>query len=34
MDLVRHILDRVVENRRYADPAAKVCITIIEVFIL
>ncbi|XP_015520160.1 CBP80/20-dependent translation initiation factor isoform X1 [Neodiprion pinetum] len=30
MELVRHILDRVVENRRYAEPAAKLCITIIE----
>lgn len=31
MELVRHILDRVVENRKYAEPAAKICITIIEV---
>ncbi|XP_029032875.1 uncharacterized protein LOC117605500 isoform X1 [Osmia lignaria lignaria] len=30
MELVRHILDRVVEHRRYAEPAAKICITIIE----
>ncbi|XP_012273048.1 uncharacterized protein LOC105695748 isoform X2 [Orussus abietinus] len=30
MELVRHILDRVVENRKYAEPAAKICITIIE----
>ncbi|XP_015595794.1 uncharacterized protein LOC107268008 isoform X2 [Cephus cinctus] len=30
MELVRHILERVVENRRYAEPAAKICITIIE----
>ncbi|XP_012263151.1 uncharacterized protein LOC105690147 isoform X2 [Athalia rosae] len=30
MELVRHILDRVVENRRYAEPGAKLCITIIE----
>lgn len=32
MELVRHILDRVVENRKYAEPAAKICITIIEVY--
>lgn len=31
MELVRHIFDRVVENRKYAEPAAKICITIIEV---
>ncbi|KAK9301121.1 hypothetical protein QLX08_006449 [Tetragonisca angustula] len=30
MELVRHILERVVENRKYAEPAAKICITIIE----
>ncbi|XP_066596646.1 CBP80/20-dependent translation initiation factor-like isoform X1 [Prorops nasuta] len=30
MELVRHILERVVEKRRYAEPAAKICITIIE----
>ncbi|KAL2733667.1 CBP80/20-dependent translation initiation factor-like isoform X2 [Vespula maculifrons] len=30
MELVRHILERTVENRRYAEPAAKICITIIE----
>ncbi|KAG7208719.1 hypothetical protein KM043_014919 [Ampulex compressa] len=30
MELVRHILERVVENRKYAGPAAKICITIIE----
>ncbi|XP_012227028.1 CBP80/20-dependent translation initiation factor isoform X2 [Linepithema humile] len=30
MELVRHILNRVVENRKYAEPAAKICITIIE----
>ncbi|XP_015115024.1 MIF4G domain-containing protein [Diachasma alloeum] len=30
MDLVRHILGRIVENKRYAEPAAKVCIKIIE----
>lgn len=33
MELVRHILERVVENRKYAEPAAKICITIIEVTI-
>lgn len=33
MELVRHILERVVENRKYAEPAAKICITIIEVVI-
>lgn len=33
MELVRHILERVVENRKYAEPAAKICITIIEVII-
>lgn len=33
MELVRHILERVVENRKYAEPAAKICITIIEVAI-
>jgi len=31
MELVRHILDRAVENRKYAEPTAKICITIIEV---
>ncbi|XP_011155996.2 uncharacterized protein LOC105193291 isoform X1 [Solenopsis invicta] len=32
MELVRHIhiLDRIVEHRKYAEPAAKICITIIE----
>ncbi|XP_011311976.1 CBP80/20-dependent translation initiation factor isoform X2 [Fopius arisanus] len=30
MDLVRHILGRIVENKRYAEPAAKICIKIIE----
>ncbi|XP_029164279.1 CBP80/20-dependent translation initiation factor isoform X2 [Nylanderia fulva] len=30
MELVRHILERAVANRKYAEPAAKVCITIIE----
>ncbi|XP_011334809.1 CBP80/20-dependent translation initiation factor isoform X2 [Ooceraea biroi] len=30
MELVRHILERVVEDRKYAEPAAKICITIIE----
>ncbi|XP_029676440.1 uncharacterized protein LOC115243505 isoform X1 [Formica exsecta] len=30
MELVRHILERVVGSRKYAEPAAKVCITIIE----
>ncbi|KAK0174535.1 hypothetical protein PV327_010295 [Microctonus hyperodae] len=30
MELVRHILNRVVENRRYAEPAAKICMKIIE----
>ncbi|XP_016838544.1 transcriptional regulator ovo isoform X1 [Nasonia vitripennis] len=30
MELVRHILERVVENQRCAAPAAKICITIIE----
>ncbi|CAK9823241.1 CBP80/20-dependent translation initiation factor [Anthophora retusa] len=30
MELVRHILERVVENRKHAEPAAKICITIIE----
>lgn len=33
MELVRHILERVVGSRKYAEPAAKVCITIIEVII-
>lgn len=33
MELVRHILERVVENRKYAEPAAKICITIIEVIV-
>ena len=33
MELVRHILERVVENRRHAEAAAKICITIIEVFL-
>ncbi|XP_033230826.1 CBP80/20-dependent translation initiation factor isoform X5 [Belonocnema kinseyi] len=31
MELVRHVLEKVVENRRHAGTAAKVCITIIEV---
>lgn len=31
MDLVKHILERVVESRRYAEPAAKIVIAIIEV---
>ncbi|XP_043281833.1 uncharacterized protein [Venturia canescens] len=30
MELVRHILERIIENRRYAESAAKICITIIE----
>ncbi|KAF7988998.1 hypothetical protein HCN44_007308 [Aphidius gifuensis] len=30
MDLVRHILGRIVENRKYSEPAAKICIKIIE----
>ncbi|XP_033230823.1 CBP80/20-dependent translation initiation factor isoform X2 [Belonocnema kinseyi] len=30
MELVRHVLEKVVENRRHAGTAAKVCITIIE----
>ncbi|XP_058806167.1 CBP80/20-dependent translation initiation factor isoform X3 [Phymastichus coffea] len=30
MELVRHILERVIENQRCAAPAAKICITIIE----
>ncbi|KAJ8679528.1 hypothetical protein QAD02_015315 [Eretmocerus hayati] len=30
MELVRHILDRVVDNQRCAGSAAKICITIIE----
>lgn len=34
MGLVRHVLTRVVENRRYAESAAKICITIIEVIII
>lgn len=34
MDLVRHILGRIVENRKYSEPAAKICIKIIEVIYL
>ncbi|KAE8740199.1 hypothetical protein FOCC_FOCC014279 [Frankliniella occidentalis] len=30
MQLVKHIMDRVVESRSFAEPAAKLCITIIE----
>ncbi|KAK6625710.1 hypothetical protein RUM43_006009 [Polyplax serrata] len=30
MDLVRSIIERVLESRRYAEPAAKLCIKIIE----
>jgi len=30
MDLVRHIFGRVVEGRRYAEPAARLCMSIIE----
>lgn len=30
MELVRHVMERVLENRRYAEPAAKLCIKIIE----
>jgi hypothetical protein len=30
MELVRHILERVIDNQRCAVPAAKICITIIE----
>ncbi|XP_053592935.1 CBP80/20-dependent translation initiation factor isoform X1 [Microplitis demolitor] len=30
MELVRHVLGRVVELRKYAEPAAKICIKIIE----
>jgi len=30
MDLVRHIFNRLVESTKYAEPAAKLCITIIE----
>lgn len=30
MQLVKHILDRATDNRRYAEPAAKLCINIIE----
>lgn len=30
MELVRHILEKALDSRKYAEPAAKICITIIE----
>lgn len=30
MELVRHVMERVLESRRFAEPAAKLCIKIIE----